>query len=37
MSARQISSRLLWFIGLWAAGVLTVAIVGYAIKLVLGS
>lgn len=30
-------SRLLWFVGLWLAGVLTVAIIGYAIKLVLGA
>jgi hypothetical protein len=29
-------SRLLWFVGLWCAGVLAVAIVGYAIKLMLG-
>jgi hypothetical protein len=29
--------RLFWFVGLWAAGVLTVAIVGYAIKLMLGA
>ena len=29
------ASRLLWFVGLWLAGVLTVAIVGYAIRLVL--
>jgi hypothetical protein len=28
--------RLLWFVGLWAGGVLLVAIVGYAIKLILG-
>jgi len=35
MTARQVGSRLLWFVGLWAAGVLTVAIVGYIIKLVL--
>ncbi|GAB4394291.1 MAG: hypothetical protein Tsb0032_18090 [Kiloniellaceae bacterium] len=27
--------RVLWFLALWAAGVLTVGIVGYAIKLVL--
>ena len=27
--------RLLWFVGLWAAGVLAVAVVGLAIKLVL--
>ena len=30
------ASRLLWFVGLWLASVLTVAIVGYAIKLILG-
>jgi len=30
------SKRLLWFIGLWAAGVLTVATVGYLIRLALG-
>jgi hypothetical protein len=29
-------SRIAWFVGLWLAGVLTVAIVGYAIKLMLG-
>ncbi len=29
--------RLLWFVALWAAGVLTVGIVGYAIKLALGA
>jgi hypothetical protein len=29
-------SRLLWFVGLWAGGVLLVAVVGYAIKLILG-
>jgi preprotein translocase subunit Sss1 len=28
-------SQLLWFVGIWAAGVMTVAIVGYAIKLIL--
>lgn len=32
-----LASRLLWFAGLWAAGVLAVAIVGYAIKLTLGA
>ena len=32
---RQTASRLLWFVGLWAAGVLLVGIVGYAIKLIL--
>ncbi|MEO6395744.1 MAG: DUF2474 family protein [Devosia sp.] len=29
------AQRLLWFVGLWAAGVLTVALVGYGIKLLL--
>lgn len=29
--------RLLWFGGLWLAGVLTVVGIGYAIKLVLGA
>ena len=28
--------RLLWFAGLWLAGVLAVASVGYAIKFVIG-
>ena len=28
--------RLLWFVGLWLCGVLTVASVGYAIKLAIG-
>lgn len=31
------ASRLLWFVGLWVAGVLTVAAVGLAIKLMLGA
>ena len=30
-----LASRLLWFVGLWFAGVSAVAIVGYGIKLVL--
>ncbi|MGZ2374795.1 hypothetical protein ACVJMZ_001626 [Sinorhizobium medicae] len=29
--------KLLWFVGLWAAGVATVTIVGLAIKLALGA
>lgn len=29
--------RLAWFVGLWLAGVLSVAIVGYGIKLMLGA
>ncbi len=28
--------KLLWFAGLWLAGVLVVASIGYAIKLVIG-
>ena len=32
----QTASRLLWFVGLWLGGILAVAIVGYAIKLILG-
>ena len=38
-SQRRLSlmgSRLLWFAGLWLAGVLVVASLGYAIKLVIG-
>lgn len=30
------SRKLLWFAGLWLAGVLVVASVGFAIKLVIG-
>jgi hypothetical protein len=29
--------RLLWFVALWAGGVLTVGVVGYGIKLMLGA
>jgi hypothetical protein len=32
----QTASRLLWFVGLWIAGVVDVGIIGYAIKLILG-
>ena len=32
---RERASQLLWFVGLWAGGVLTVGIIGYAIKLIL--
>ncbi len=31
------ASRLVWFIALWAGGVLAVGIVGYGIKLMLGA
>lgn len=37
MAAGSLPARLLWFVGLWAAGVLTVAAVGYIIKLVLAA
>jgi hypothetical protein len=33
----QTPSRMLWFIGLWAAGVLAVTVVGFGIKLMLGN
>jgi hypothetical protein len=33
----MLGRRLAWFVGLWVAGVATVAIVGLAIKLMLGS
>lgn len=29
--------KLLWFVGLWAGGVLTVTILGFAIKLAIGT
>jgi hypothetical protein len=35
--ATTLPRRLLWFVGLWAAGVLTVTVVGYSIKLMLGA
>jgi len=31
-----LASRLMWFVGLWFAGVLAVAVLGYGIKLMLG-
>ena len=31
------AARLLWFVALWAAGVLAVGVVGYGIKLMLGA
>jgi hypothetical protein len=33
----QAPSRVLWFIGLWAAGVSAVTVVGFGIKLMLGN
>ncbi len=37
MGADRLCRRLLWFVGLWLAGVAAVSVVGLAIKLVLGS
>lgn len=35
MAAAPLGKRLLWFAGLWLAGVATIAVIGYAIKLAL--
>ena len=35
MPAPRLGRRLLWFVGLWAAGVLTLTAIAYAIRLVL--
>ncbi|CDP53583.1 membrane protein [Devosia sp. 17-2-E-8] len=35
MAAREVGHRLLWFVGLWLAGVLTVTVIGFIIKLML--
>ena len=35
MPAPRLGRRLLWFVGLWAASVLTLAVIAYAIRLVL--
>ncbi len=32
-----IARQLLWFVGLWAAGVATILVIGYGIKLALGA
>lgn len=37
MAPLVLGRRLLWFVGLWAGGVLTVAIVAYGIKLMLAA
>jgi len=36
MSTQPFGQRMLWFFGLWVGGVATVAVIGMAIKLVLG-
>ena len=37
MAGPPLRSRLIWFGGLWLGGVLTVVLLGYAIKLVLAA
>lgn len=37
MAQTSTGRKLLWFVGLWAGGVLAVTIVGFAIKLVIGT
>ena len=37
MDKRLVASRLLWFVGLWAGGVLAITIVGLVIKFWLGA
>lgn len=37
MADASLTKRLGWFVGLWLAGVLTVGLVAYGIKLALGA
>ena len=37
MTEGSTAKKLLWFAGLWAGGVLAVAVVGFAIKLAIGA
>lgn len=37
MASASLPRRLLWFVALWAAGVLAITLVGLAIKLALGA
>lgn len=37
MAENSVGRKLLWFVGLWAGGVLAVTIVGFAIKLAIGT
>jgi hypothetical protein len=37
MTENSTGRKLLWFVGLWAGGVLAVTVVGFAIKLVIGT
>lgn len=36
MPMPRLASRLLWFVGLWTASVLSLGVVAYAIRLALG-
>lgn len=37
MTENSTTRKLLWFVGLWAGGVLAVTILGFAIKLAIGT
>ena len=37
MTEGSTAKKLLWFVGLWAGGVLAVTVVGFAIKLAIGA
>lgn len=37
MAEGSTGRKLLWFVGLWAGGVLAVTLLGFAIKLVIGT
>ncbi len=37
MPENSTARKLLWFVGLWAGGVLAVTILGFAIKLAIGT
>lgn len=37
MAEHSTGRKLMWFVGLWAGGVLAVTILGFAIKLVIGT
>jgi len=37
MTENSTPRKLLWFVGLWAGGVLAVTILGFAIKLAIGT
>lgn len=37
MAQHSTARKLLWFVGLWAGGVLAVTVLGFAIKLAIGT